>query len=276
MIELAGVALRIGGHPLLTDLAAFVRTREFVALVGPNGVGKTTLLRAIAGLHPLDSGAILLDGTPLAQLGATERAQRAAYVTGDEVVVEAVTVAEVVAIGRFPYHRWWEWQGRPADAMAVADALGAVRMDEFAERIFSTLSAGERQRVWIAMGLAQSTPILLLDEPTSHLDVRVAHEILALLRGLATNGKTVLCALHDLNEAAAYADRIALLGDETLLALAAPEELLSGSLIERVYGVEMERVRLPGERLRVFARTPDAANDDRAGASGRQSREPSA
>ncbi|HYL27430.1 MAG TPA: ABC transporter ATP-binding protein [Candidatus Nitrosotalea sp.] len=263
MIELDRVALRIGGRPLLSHLDAFVQTREFVALVGPNGVGKTTLLRAIAGLHPLDSGTIRLDGATLSETNGTERAQRAAFVTGDELVAEAITVGEVVAIGRFPYHRWWEWQTRPADESAVAAALHAVRMEAFAERLFSTLSAGERQRIWIAMGLAQSTPILLLDEPTSHLDVRVAHEILALLRELASSGKTVLCALHDLNEAAAYADRIALLGDETLLALAKPEELLSGSLVERVYGIAMERVRLPGERLRVFARTSYSANGDR-------------
>ena len=95
-------------------------------------------------------------------------------------------------------------------------------MERFARRLFSTLSAGERQRVWIALGLAQQTPILLLDEPTSHLDIRVAHEILDLLRGLARTGKTVVCALHDLNDAAAYADRIALLGDGTLLALPSP------------------------------------------------------
>jgi len=276
MIELDRVALRIGGHPLLSQLDAFVQTREFVALVGPNGVGKTTLLRAIAGLHPLDAGTIRLDGAPLGAMSGTDRAQRAAFVTGDELVAEAITVAEVVSIGRFPYHRWWEWQTRPADENAVVAALSAVRMEAFAQRLFSTLSAGERQRIWIAMGLAQSTPILLLDEPTSHLDMRVAHEILVLLRGLASNGKTVLCALHDLNEASAYADRIALLGDGTLLALAQPEELLGGSLLEQVYGVAMERVRLPGERLRVFACAPDAANGDRSAASGRQSREPSA
>jgi ABC-type cobalamin/Fe3+-siderophores transport system ATPase subunit len=124
------------------------------------------------------------------------------------------------------------------------------------ERLFATLSAGERQRVWIALGLAQETPILLLDEPTSHLDVRVAHEILALLRGLTRAGKTVVCALHDLNEAAAYADRIALLGDGRLLAFEPPATLLGSPLLERAYGIAMEQVVLPGNRLRVFAREP--------------------
>jgi iron complex transport system ATP-binding protein len=130
-------------------------------------------------------------------------------------------------------------------------------MEEFELRLFSTLSAGERQRIWIALGLAQATPILLLDEPTSHLDIRVAHEILDLLRALARAGKTIVCVLHDLNEAAAYADRIALLGDGKLVAFAKPDELLNDSLLESVYGIAMERVRLPDGRLRVFAHESD-------------------
>jgi ABC-type cobalamin/Fe3+-siderophores transport system ATPase subunit len=133
-------------------------------------------------------------------------------------------------------------------------ALHSVRIEGFAERLFSTLSAGERQRVWIALGLAQATPILLLDEPTSHLDVRVAHEILGLLHSLTREGKSVVCALHDVNEAAAYADRIALLGGETLLAFASPSDVLAGALLERAYGIAMEQVRLPDGRLRVYAR----------------------
>ncbi len=113
----------------------------------------------------------------------------------------------------------------------------AVRLEGLAERLFSTLSAGERQRVWIALGLAQETPILLLDEPTSHLDVAVAHEILSLLRGLARSGKSVVCALHDVNEAAEYADRVALLGDGRLLTISPPQALRDGKLLQETYGI---------------------------------------
>jgi len=254
LIELRGVRLRIGGHDLLAGIDARVETGEFVAVLGANGAGKTTLLRAIAGLHPAAAGTILLDGRPSSRLAPLDRARLVALVTGDEVLLDALRVRDVASIGRFPYHRWWEWRERSSDAQAVTRALSAVRIEALAERLFSTLSAGERQRVWIALGLAQETPIVLLDEPTSHLDVRVAHEILALLRGLAGAGKSVVCALHDVNEAAAYADRIALLGEGTLLAIAAPEELLVGNLLERAYGIAMEHVRLPDGRLRVFAR----------------------
>ncbi len=254
MIELNGVALRVGERPLLSRIGARVGAGEFVALIGPNGVGKTTLLRAIAGLHPPDAGTIRLDGVSIGSITALERARRVAFVTGDEVLLDALSVRDVVSIGRFPYHRWWEWQTNGADERAVALALEAVGMERFAERFFWTLSSGERQRVWIALGLAQQTPVLLLDEPTSHLDVRVAHDILRLLRGLTKAGKTVVSALHDLNEAAAYADHIALLGDGTLLALAAPDALLNDPHLERVYGIAMERIRLPDGTLRVFAR----------------------
>jgi iron complex transport system ATP-binding protein len=270
MIELRGVEIRIGGRPLLERIDACVGTGEFVALLGPNGVGKTTLLRAVAGLHPLHAGEILIDGVPTTRLESLERARRIALVTGDEVLLDALFVRDVVSIGRFPHHRWWEWQARADDSRAVAQALEAVGMESFTHRFFSTLSSGERQRIWIALGLAQQTPILLLDEPTSHLDVRVAHEILRLLRRLAQTGKTVVCALHDLNEAAAYADRIALLGDGTLLAVAEPDKLLSDARLERVYGIAMERIRLSDGRLLVFA------NEEESRATERRNRAPNA
>jgi iron complex transport system ATP-binding protein len=273
MIELRDVALSIGGRKLLTGVDASIPTGEFVALLGPNGVGKTTLLRAIAGLHALDWGEITLDGVSTVRLDPLQRARRLAFVTSDEIMFDALGVADVVAIGRFSYHHWWQWQTRDDDRGAVAAALAAVKLEGFADRLLSTLSAGERQRVWIALGLAQQTPILLVDEPTSHLDVRVAHEILALLHRQARSGKTVVCALHDLNEAAAYADRIALLAAGKLCALEAPQTLLSGSLLERAYGIAMERIALPGGRLRVLAH--EALTDAPSAPAERRNRAPS-
>ncbi|HEV3089879.1 MAG TPA: ABC transporter ATP-binding protein [Candidatus Cybelea sp.] len=242
MIELRDVTLGVGGRALLEEVDARIAAGDFVAVLGRNGAGKTTLLRAIAGLHPARRGSVLLDGTPIDQLAPLERAKRVAFVTGDEVFLEALLVRDVVSIGRYAHHRWWQWNEEPQDEAAIEGALAAVGASRFAQRLFSTLSAGERQRVWIALGLAQETPILLLDEPTSHLDVGAAADILALLRGLSESGKTIVCALHDVNEAATYADRIALLGENRLLALDAPPNLLEGPLLQRAYGIAFKRV----------------------------------
>lgn len=242
MIVLERLTIAAGDRTLVRDMNARVDPGEFVAILGPNGVGKTTLLRTVSGLVAPASGTIHIDGVPLASLGPGERAKRIAFVTSDDAMTESLRVADVVAMGRFPYHRWWEWNETAQDRRAVADALQAVGMTPYAERLFTTLSSGERQRAWIAMGLAQDTPILLLDEPTSHLDVRVAHEILALLRALAHAGRAVVCVLHDLNDAAAYADRLMLLGCETMLAFDVPERVLTPELVRAAYGIAVERI----------------------------------
>jgi|GEM_PF-1007535 len=254
MIALDALTVRIGGRDLLRNLRARIAPGEFVAVVGPNGVGKTTLLRTIAGLHPISSGAVLVMGSDLRALSVRERATRAAFVTAEETVFEHLAVREVVAMGRLAHAKWWRWTRNPNDEAAIDTAIASVGMRDMADRDVATLSAGERQRAWIALGLAQETPILLLDEPTSHLDVRVAQEILQLLVRLARGGKTILCALHDLNEASAYADRIALLSERQLLAIATPQRLLGTELIERAYGIALDRINLADGTPRVFAR----------------------
>lgn len=260
MIELRDLAVRAGSTLLLTAMSARFNRGEFVAIVGPNGIGKTTLLKTVAGLQPAARGCVLIDGHDIGASGGARRARTVAFVTSDDVLPDGLTVRDLVAIGRFAYHRWWEWHERDDDAAAIAAALSAVDATSFARRAFNTLSSGERQKVWIAMGLAQQTPVLLLDEPTSHLDVRAAHEILALLRKLRDGGKTIVCVLHDLNDAATYADRIALLGEGTLLLTGTPNSVLTGDALERVYGVAMERVRLDDGRIRVFARASAPQN----------------
>lgn len=242
MIHIEELTIAAGGRALVREIDARVATGELVAVLGPNGVGKTTFLRTISGLAEGASGRITIDGRPLAALSPAERARRIAYVTSDDVMSEALRVIDVVAIGRFPHHSWWQWSATERDERAVARALADVHMTTYANRLFTTLSSGERQRVWIAMGLAQETPVLLLDEPTSHLDVRVAHEILALLRTLAHQGRAVVCVLHDLNDAAAYADRLMLLGCERMLAFDTPESVMTPALIESAYGIAVERI----------------------------------
>ena len=251
MIDLERLTIGIGGRTLVRGIDCRIASGELVAILGPNGVGKTTLLRTLCSLQPAFSGQVRIDGASMATLSALERAKRVALVTTDEALIDALTVREVVGIGRFAHHRWWQWNERPDDEFAVQEALQAVRMQAYADRLLSTLSSGEKQRIWIAMGVAQSTPVLILDEPTSHLDVHVAHTILGLLRTLARKGKTVLCVLHDLNDAAAYADRIVLLGCEEMLAFGSPREVLQPELVERAYGIAMETIATP-HGIRIF------------------------
>jgi ABC-type cobalamin/Fe3+-siderophores transport system ATPase subunit len=252
MIELDSVTIGIADRILVRGIDARIEAGEFLAVLGPNGVGKTTLLRALCGLRPAVAGQIALDGAPLRQRSALERARSIAFVTADDAMIETLRVRDVVAIGRYPHHRWWQWSPNAKDGDAIENALRAVQMSGESHRSFATLSSGERQRVWIAMGLAQETPVLLLDEPTSHLDVRVAHEILALLRTLAREGRTIVCVLHDLNDAAAYAGRLMLLGCERMLACDTADRVLRPELIESAYGIAVERVET-GRGPRVFA-----------------------
>lgn len=251
MIQLRDLTVSVPQRTLLRDVDATLRAGEFIAILGPNGVGKTTLLRTMCGLHAPLKGSIVIDGTELRGMDPRVRARAIGFVTSDDTLTEALRVRDVVGIGRFPHHAWWQWNVLPQDERAIEDALDSVHMRDCGERLFSTLSSGERQRIWIAMGLAQESPVLFLDEPTSHLDVRIAHEILALLRRLAHDGRLIVSVLHDLNDAAAYADRIMLLGCERMLALDAPDRALDTSLLELAYGIAVERVAT-SRGLRVF------------------------
>lgn len=252
MIAARAVRIDIAGRTLLNDVNAEIASGEFVAVLGANGVGKTTLLRAIDGRHPLAEGTLTLDDRAVGSFDATARARNIALVAGDDAPVELLTVREIVATGRYPFHRWWQWSATPADDQAVEAALSAVGMIAFAGRAFATLSSGERQRIWLALGLAQEAPLLLLDEPTSHLDVRAAHDILHLLRAQARAGKTVVCAIHDLNEAAAFADRLMLLGGRRVIAFDTPERVLTTANLQIAYGIDMHPVRTSLGGIRVF------------------------
>lgn len=253
MIELRDASIGIAGRTLIARADAIVEPGSFVAVLGANGVGKTTLLRVLSGALAPVAGSVRVDDADPHAISALERAHRIALVTSDDAPVEGLSVREVTASGRYPFHRWWEWSESPRDEAATSEALEAVGMGAFAGRRFETLSSGERQRIWIALALAQEAPVLLLDEPTSHLDVRVAHEILQLLRAQARAGRTIVCAMHDINDAATYADRLMLLGDGKMLAYDPPDRVFTAGLLERAYGIPMEIVRAASGAPRAFA-----------------------
>jgi len=252
MIAASGLRITVGERVLLDDLAFTFSTGEFVAVLGPNGVGKSTLLRTLAGIRHAAAGSVCLNGAGVDRMPAPERARSIALVAGDDLFVESLTVRDVASMGRYAHHSWWQWNAQPADDAAISAALAAVGASDLAERAFETLSSGERQRVWIAMALAQEAPVLLLDEPTSHLDVRVAHEILALLREQSRQGKTVVSVLHDVNEAAQFADRVLLLGCGGMLAFDTPAAVFTSDAPRRAYGIAMETVRAASGHLRIF------------------------
>ncbi len=256
MIAVRDLDLSVAGQTLLANMSFDIRNGEFVGMLGRNGVGKTTLLRTLAGLRPIERGSVLLDSRNIAALAPADRSREIAFVTSDDVFADRLTVREVVAAGRYPHHRWWQWTQEPRDAEAIARALSVVELQQFANREFTTLSSGERQRVWIALALAQEAPILFLDEPTTHLDLRVAQQILKLLRAQVEGGKTVVCVLHDPNDAAAYADRVLLLADGGILAFEERERALSAELLELAYQVPMEAVTTASGATRIFPRHP--------------------
>jgi iron complex transport system ATP-binding protein len=256
MIDVRDVALGYGGCRILENVSFAVSDGELLALVGPNGAGKSTLLRAIAGMRPLEAGSITVDGRAVQSLAGRERGRVVALIEADGPLPDRMTVADVVAGGRLPYRPWWRWSSTSEDRRAVDAAIGLTEIGALRERPFAELSSGERQRVWIALAVAQDARVLLLDEPTSHLDIRHTFEMLTLVRRLVAGGKAAVVVLHDLNVAAAFADRVALLGSRTLLACDTPARVYDEALLGRVYGIPIAVRREAGGAVFAFAVAP--------------------
>jgi iron complex transport system ATP-binding protein len=247
--------------PVLSGVDLNLEAGHFVTLLGPNGAGKTTLLRTLSRhLAPL-SGDIRINGRPLAAMRPAELARFMAVVLTDKVAPPLFSVYEFVALGRYPHT---DFLGRlgPDDHAAVQSALIAVRAEGLARRIFTDLSDGERQKALVARALAQQPKLLLLDEPTLHLDLKHRLEVMAILRDLCRRRKiTVLASLHDVDVAAKVSDRVALIKDGGLSAWGAPEQILTGDSVAALYdfdgatfsrhlgGIEM---RGDGSRGRAF------------------------
>ena len=260
MIVARGLVLGYRERVVLCGVDLTLRPGELAAVVGPNGSGKSTLLRALAGALEPRAGTVTIDGTPARELAAAARARRVALVAAEDAADEETLVREAVALGRLPHRPWWRWSGGPQDDAIVENALARVELSAFAERPIATLSSGERQRVWIATALAQRAPTLLLDEPTSHLDLGAAYATLDTLRGLADEGASIAVVLHDLNLAVAAAERIVLVGDGRLLADGTVDEVFRGDLLSRAYGAEIAVERTTaGGTVAVPRRRPRAA-----------------
>ncbi|NEY31048.1 ATP-binding cassette domain-containing protein [Streptomyces sp. PRKS01-65] len=230
------VTLTAGAHRLVEDVSLAARPGEVVGLVGPNGSGKSSLLRAVYRVLRPASGRVGVDGADAWSLPVRQLARTVAAVVQESGTESDLSVREVVAMGRTPHKRLLDGD-TPQDAGLIRWALAAVDATALADRPFDRLSGGERRRVLIARALAQQPSLLVLDEPTNHLDIRHQLEVLATLRRLPA---TVLVALHDLNLAAYYCDRLYVLCDGKVVASGPPADVLTPRLLAEVYGVRSE------------------------------------
>ncbi|MEI8411305.1 MULTISPECIES: ABC transporter ATP-binding protein [unclassified Kribbella] len=242
-VGLAGIDLRLGYHgkQVVDGASLRIEAASVTALVGPNGSGKSTLLRALARLHHPDGGQITFpDGVNALDLSAKEFARKVTLLSQSRPTPNGVSVRDVVEYGRHPHRGRWRADD-PDGKRAIDHAMAVTGVTAMAGRAVDELSGGELQRVWLATCLAQDTGALLLDEPTTFLDLRYQIEILDLMRELADeHGVAVGVVLHDLNQAAAVADRIALLDQGRVRSTGTPEEVLEADALTETYGIRIE------------------------------------
>jgi iron complex transport system ATP-binding protein len=245
MLEIDSLTVGYGDHEVLKDVSVFIPPGEILAIVGPNGVGKSTLIRALSGLNLIRSGKVLVNGQDIARLTAQQRARTMAVVPQARELPAAFTVYQTVLLGRTPY---LSWLGKASmrDHALVSLSLEQTDLANMAERRIGELSGGEQQRVLLARALAQDTPILLLDEPTTHLDLQHQSNLLNLVRLLNQEKDiSVLMVLHDLSLAGLYADRVALLANGGVFALGTPVEVLTAQNLTQAYRVPVDVIPHP-------------------------------
>ncbi|MET3506391.1 heme ABC transporter ATP-binding protein [Halalkalibacter oceani] len=223
-------------NKIIEDIHLHVTKGEFIGIIGPNGSGKSTVLKNLYRALKPDSGAMLLDGENLLKMNNRKAAQKIGVVGQENAVPFDFKVEEIVAMGLSPHKKLFDGD-TPADKEIVAKALAQTGMKEMAKRNYLQLSGGEKQRVLLARVLAQQTDFLLLDEPTNHLDIHFQLQMFDLIKGL---GVTVLSAIHDLNLAALYCDRLYVLKDGRLQKAGTPEDILTPATIQEVYGIKAD------------------------------------
>ena len=250
--RLRGLTLGYGADPVIRDLDLDLPAGRTTVLIGANGCGKSTILRALGRqLRPL-SGSIETDGHLLSEIRAREHARSVAFLPQSPLVPEGLTVAELVARGRHPHRRWWG--GGDDDDTAVAEALAMTGTAEFAHRRVDELSGGQRQRVWVALVLAQATPTLLLDEPCSFLDLAHQLDVLDLVRDLplpaghrdhGTGRRTVVAVLHELSLAARVADHLVAVAEGGVVAAGPPDQVITQETLRRVFDLDADIITDP-------------------------------
>ena len=249
MIQIKGLQLSIGGTSILRDVSAQIAKGAITALIGPNGAGKSTLLHCLAGLNAPDTGEVRIDDCDPFGVAELERARIVALLQQSPGIVSRLSVADLVAFGRWPHHR-----GRPGpeDRSIVEEALDAFDLFPMRSRALESLSGGQRQRAFVAMTYAQDTPWILLDEPLNALDPKHAQNLMARLKWLVTSrGRSIVVVLHDINAAARWADYILAMKDGQVLQAGRPDTVLTPEHLRSLYDTNFECLS-HGERVIVF------------------------
>ncbi len=239
----------VGGYankPIVKDINLSLKEGEWLSLVGANGSGKSTLLKLMSRLLLPQEGTVLLDGKIIHNQPALVIAQKLALLPQQQPVPTGLTVKQLVSLGRTPHQPWWQWELNGDDKIQVEKALHLTQLENFSSRPVEELSGGERQRAFLALALAQNPKILLLDEPTTYLDIRYQLELLELLKKLnQQEGLSIITVLHDVNLAARYSSRIALLYEGVIYDLGEPNSVLTPSNLAVVLGVDVAVIDTP-------------------------------
>ncbi|MET7950784.1 ABC transporter ATP-binding protein [Micromonospora sp. NPDC005324] len=238
------VKLGYGGAAAVDGVTLEVPDRQITTIIGSNGCGKSTLLKGMARLLTPERGHIALDGRPIHITDTRSVARIVGLLPQGPTAPDGVTVADLVARGRAPHQRWWQQWSRE-DEQAVQAAIDATDLTALADTAVHRLSGGQRQRAWIAMALAQDTPILLLDEPTTYLNVSHQVDVLELVRELNQRGRTIVMVLHDLNQAARYADHIVAMASGRVVASGTPERVITPDVLSDVFTLDALVVECP-------------------------------
>ncbi|MEH2094411.1 ABC transporter ATP-binding protein [Nostoc sp.] len=238
VLETQHLSLAYDGKPVIFGLNLLIPTGQITALVGPNGCGKSTLLRGLARLLKPHIGTVYLNGADIFRQSTTKVAQQLGILPQGPSAPEGLTVRDLVAQGRYPYQHNWFQSWTAVDELQVRKALTTTDLNELANRAVDTLSGGQRQRAWIAMTLAQDTQILLLDEPTTFLDLAHQVEVLELLWDLnQLEGRTIVMVLHDLNQACRYAHNLVALRDGAVMGYGNPADVMTEEMVQEVFGL---------------------------------------
>ena len=245
MLKIQNLSLYYGQRQILHEITFEVRSGEVLALIGPNGAGKSSIIRAISGIVPVRAGRVTFNGHDFLQQSAIQRARSVAVVPQATSLPAAFTVWETVLLGRTPYLNFLG-QVSSADEQIARSSLERVDALQLSDRYIGEISGGEQQRILLARALAQQTPVLLLDEPTTHLDIQHQSALLNLVKAQAHQcNLAVLMVVHDLNLAALYADRVALLEHGCMRAVGTPAEILNEKTLKPIYGVDLNIVQHP-------------------------------